>query len=110
MAPDPTKVMQSLADKSELKQYTNLVRRNVFQEPEQVSFTDPCPAPRITEEKLFRCNITDSALQVYKVQENFPNYEELGDCLCITYTVGDTGPEREILSQQEVPLASGRHL
>ena len=63
MTLNPTKVIQSVTDKNEETQYTNWVRRNVFWEPEQV-FSYRLFFPRITEEKVFRYNITDSVLQV----------------------------------------------
>lgn len=74
MTLNSTKVIQSLADENAVKKHTNWVRGKVFQGPEQVFFCRFCVffvfwyffSPKMSEEKIFRCNIEDSVLQVQK--------------------------------------------
>lgn len=67
MTLNPSKVIQSLADEKELKQPTNWVRGKVFQRLAQVFFYRFFFfSPRMTEEKVFRCNIICSVLQAWK--------------------------------------------
>lgn len=62
MTLNASKVIQSLADENEVKQYTNWVEEKVFQGPAQVFFYRFLFS-RMTEEKILRCNITCSVLQ-----------------------------------------------
>ena len=81
MTLNPSKVIQSLADENELKQPTNWVRGKVFRRLAQVFFYRFFFFffPRMTEEKVFRCNIICSVLLAWKETLNLGRTKRLSN-------------------------------